>query len=88
MSTDAPISQLKMKLIETTKGTVHVAAIALDVAASATQNVPYLGAISKVLVQVLKIIDEVDVCKSTWKVVMSKIQDIHTIVDDFRLQKV
>ncbi|KAF8200438.1 hypothetical protein K438DRAFT_653101 [Mycena galopus ATCC 62051] len=85
MSTDAPISDLKKKFVETTKGAVHVAAIALDVAASATQNVPYLGAISKVLVQVLKIIDEVDVCKSTWKIVMSKIQDIHKIVDDFRM---
>ncbi|KAJ6533995.1 hypothetical protein DFH09DRAFT_1092163 [Mycena vulgaris] len=83
MSTDAPISQLKKKLIETTKGAVHVAAIALDIAASATQNVPYLGAISKVLVEVLKIIDEVNVCKSTWKSVMSKIQEIHTIVDSF-----
>ncbi|KAF7364975.1 TPR-like protein [Mycena venus] len=74
----------KKKLVETSKGAVQSALVALRVAASATQNVPYLGAISGVLVEISKIADEVDICKSTWKAVMSRIQQIQTIVDNFR----
>ncbi|KAJ6540186.1 hypothetical protein DFH09DRAFT_1368579 [Mycena vulgaris] len=48
---------LKETLIDTTKGAVHLAAVALSVAGSATEKVPYLGAISTVLKEVLKIID-------------------------------
>ncbi|KAJ6456570.1 hypothetical protein DFH09DRAFT_1505118 [Mycena vulgaris] len=84
---------LKETLIDTTKGAVHLAAVALSVAGSATQKVPYLGAISTVLTEVLKIIDpyltwfqEVDACKSTWKNVGSKIKKIQTVVNDFRSQ--
>ncbi|KAJ6540175.1 hypothetical protein DFH09DRAFT_1283039 [Mycena vulgaris] len=77
---------LKETLIDTTKGAVHLAAVALSVAGSATQKVPYLGAISTVLTEVLKIIDEVDAYKSAWKNVGSKIQKIQTVVDDFRSQ--
>ncbi|KAJ6501374.1 hypothetical protein DFH09DRAFT_1375724 [Mycena vulgaris] len=77
---------LKETLIDTTKGAVHLAAVALSVAGSATQKVPYLGAISTVLTEVLKIIDEVDACKSAWKSVGSKIKKIQTVVDDFRSQ--
>ncbi|KAJ6492349.1 hypothetical protein DFH09DRAFT_1377166 [Mycena vulgaris] len=77
---------LKETLIDTTKGAVHLAAITLSVAGSATQKVPYLGAISTVLTEVLKIIDEVDACKSAWKNVGSKIQKIQTVVNDFRSQ--
>ncbi|KAJ6543789.1 hypothetical protein DFH09DRAFT_1282370 [Mycena vulgaris] len=77
---------LKETLIGTTKGAVHLAVVALSIAGSATQKVPYLGAISTVLTEVLKIIDEVDACKSTWKNVGSKIQKIQTVVDDFRSQ--
>ncbi|KAJ6540180.1 hypothetical protein DFH09DRAFT_1041799 [Mycena vulgaris] len=77
---------LKETLIDTTKGAVHLATVALSVAGSATQKVPYLGAISTVLTEVLKIIDEVDACKSAWKNVGSKIQKIQTVVDDFRSQ--
>ncbi|KAJ6540184.1 hypothetical protein DFH09DRAFT_1368578 [Mycena vulgaris] len=77
---------LKETLIDTTKGAVHLAAVALSVAGSATQKVPYLGAISTVLTEVLKIIDEVDACKSAWKNVGSKLQKIQTVVDDFRSQ--
>ncbi|KAJ6461642.1 hypothetical protein DFH09DRAFT_1382951 [Mycena vulgaris] len=77
---------LKETLIDTTKGAVHLSAVALSVAGSATQKVPYLGAISTVLTEVLKIVDEVDACKSTWKNVGSKIQKIQTVVDDFRSQ--
>ncbi|KAJ6517681.1 hypothetical protein DFH09DRAFT_1287737 [Mycena vulgaris] len=77
---------LKETLIDATKGAVHLAAVALSVAGSATQKVPYLGAISTVLTEVLKIIDEVDACKSAWKNVGSKIQKIQTVIDDFRSQ--
>ncbi|KAJ7212566.1 hypothetical protein GGX14DRAFT_393467 [Mycena pura] len=49
--------EFKKKLIETSKGAVHCAVVALDLAASLTQNVPYLGAISKVLVEISKIAD-------------------------------
>ncbi|KAJ6517666.1 hypothetical protein DFH09DRAFT_1287732 [Mycena vulgaris] len=77
---------LKETLIDTTKGAVQLAAVALSVAGSATQKVPYLGAISTVLTEVLKIIDEVDACKSAWKNVGSKIQNIQTVVNDFRSQ--
>ncbi|KAJ6543706.1 hypothetical protein DFH09DRAFT_1390282 [Mycena vulgaris] len=77
---------LKETLIDTTKGAVHLAAVALSVAGSATQKVPYLGAISTVLTEVLKIIDEVDACKSAWKNIGSKIQKIQTVVNDFRSQ--
>jgi hypothetical protein len=48
---------LKETLIDTTKGAVHLAAVALSVAGSATQKVPYLGAISIVLMEVLKIVE-------------------------------
>ncbi|KAJ6543730.1 hypothetical protein DFH09DRAFT_36083 [Mycena vulgaris] len=77
---------MKETLIDTTRGAVHLAAVALSVAGSATQRVPYLGAISTVLTEVLKIIDEVDACKSAWKNVGSKIKKIQTVVDDFRSQ--
>ncbi|KAJ6543775.1 hypothetical protein DFH09DRAFT_1282366 [Mycena vulgaris] len=77
---------LKETLIDTTKGAVHLAAIALSVAGSATQKVPYLGAISTVLTEVLKIIDEVDACRSTWKNVGFKIQKIQTVINDLRSQ--
>ncbi|KAJ6543767.1 hypothetical protein DFH09DRAFT_1367871 [Mycena vulgaris] len=77
---------LKETLIDTTKGAVQLAAVALSVAGSATQKVPYLGAISTVLTEVLKIIDEVDTCRSAWKNVGSKIQKIQTVVNDFRSQ--
>ncbi|KAJ7205455.1 hypothetical protein GGX14DRAFT_397592 [Mycena pura] len=76
--------EFKKEVIETSKGTVHYAAVALDVAASLTQNVPYLGAISKVLVEISKIADEVEVCKSSWKTVTSKIKMTQRIIDDFR----
>ncbi|KAJ6514061.1 hypothetical protein DFH09DRAFT_1433062 [Mycena vulgaris] len=78
-------AQLKETLIDTTKGAVHLVAVALSVAGSASQQVPYLGAISTVLTEVLKIID-VEACKSAWKNLGSKIQKIQTVVDDFRLQ--
>ncbi|KAJ6565142.1 hypothetical protein DFH09DRAFT_470514 [Mycena vulgaris] len=77
---------LKEMLVDTTKGAVYLAAVALSVAGSAAQKVPYLGDISTVLTEVLKIIDEVDACKSTWKNVGSKIQKVQTVVDDFRSQ--
>ncbi|KAF7364971.1 TPR-like protein [Mycena venus] len=76
--------QFMKKLIERSKGAVQHAVVALKVAASATQNVPYLGAISTALVEISKIIDEVDVCKATWQAVMSRIQEIQTLVDSFR----
>ncbi|KAJ6517042.1 hypothetical protein DFH09DRAFT_1430930 [Mycena vulgaris] len=77
---------LKETLIDTTKGAVHLAAVALIIAGSATQKVPYLGAISTVLVEVLKIVDEVEACKSAWKNIGFKIQKIQTVVEDFRSQ--
>ncbi|KAJ6559559.1 hypothetical protein B0H19DRAFT_1145434 [Mycena capillaripes] len=77
---------LTEKLIGTANGAVHLAAGALIVAGSATQKMPYLGAISTVLTEVLKIIDEVDACKSAWKSVGSKIRKIQTVVNDFRSQ--
>ncbi|KAJ7114917.1 hypothetical protein C8R44DRAFT_676016 [Mycena epipterygia] len=85
-ATDTRPLDLKKKLLETTKGAAHLAAIAFDVAASATKNVPYLGAISTVLVEILKIIDEVNACKSAWKTVMAKIQTIQTVINDFYSQ--
>ncbi|KAJ7192049.1 hypothetical protein GGX14DRAFT_596543 [Mycena pura] len=75
--------ELQKNLIETSIGAVHYAAEALDIAASLTQNLPYIGAISKVLVEISKIADEVEAFKSSWKAVISKIQAIQTIIDDF-----
>ncbi|KAJ7651814.1 hypothetical protein B0H17DRAFT_1147618 [Mycena rosella] len=63
--------KLKKKLLETSKGAVQLAAVALEVAASAAQNLPCLGSISTVLKEVVKITDEVDVCKAPWKAVKS-----------------
>ncbi|KAF7341390.1 TPR-like protein [Mycena venus] len=74
------------RLFKASKGAVQAAVVALNVAASATQNVPYLGAISKVLVEVSKIIDEVTVCKATWNTVMARVQEIQTVVENFRAQ--
>ncbi|KAJ6559658.1 hypothetical protein B0H19DRAFT_1069400 [Mycena capillaripes] len=77
---------LKETIIDNAKGAVHLTAVALSVAGTATEKVPYLGAISRVLTEVLKIIDEVNICRSTWRNVGSKIQQIQTIVDNFRSQ--
>ncbi|KAJ7690852.1 hypothetical protein B0H17DRAFT_1179771, partial [Mycena rosella] len=77
--------ELKQKLLDSSKGAVQLAVVALKIAASAAQNVPYLGAISTALKEVMKIID-VDVCKATWKVVMLEIETIHMLVDTFRTQ--
>ncbi|KAJ7215444.1 hypothetical protein GGX14DRAFT_608369, partial [Mycena pura] len=79
--------EFKKNLIETSKGAVRYAAVALDIAASLTQNLPYIGAISKVLVEISKFVDEVEAFKSSWKAVISKIQAIQTIIDDFDMIK-
>ncbi|KAJ7620675.1 hypothetical protein B0H17DRAFT_1340724 [Mycena rosella] len=78
--------ELKKKLLETSKGAVQLAAVALKVAALAAQNVPYLGSISTVLKEVVKITDEVNVCKATWKAVKSEVQAIQMLVANFSRQ--
>ena len=45
------------KLLDSATGAVKIAAEALQMASTVTQNVPYLGAISTALTEITKIID-------------------------------
>ncbi|KZV62636.1 hypothetical protein PENSPDRAFT_657965 [Peniophora sp. CONT] len=78
--------QLSESLNKDAKGAVKTAVEILGVAASATQNVPYLGIISGALTEFLKIEGEVTTLKSDWKAVMSVAQQIKTIIDRVRAQ--
>ena len=50
-----PHLDISDEVVEKMKGAANVAILALSVAAQATQNVPYLGAISTVLTEFMKI---------------------------------
>ncbi|KZV60044.1 hypothetical protein PENSPDRAFT_369934, partial [Peniophora sp. CONT] len=77
-----PRFQLSESLKNDAKGAVKTAVEILGVAASMTQNVPYLGIISSALAEFLKIEGEVTTLKSDWKLVMSVARQIKAIIDD------
>ncbi|KZV71423.1 hypothetical protein PENSPDRAFT_751811 [Peniophora sp. CONT] len=79
-------SRLKMgdKLVATAKGAVKLAIVALGIAAQATQSVPYLGAVSTALTELMKIQDEVDVCKDECRAVMDDARQIRSLIKTFR----
>ncbi|KZV60711.1 hypothetical protein PENSPDRAFT_759879 [Peniophora sp. CONT] len=79
-----PRFQISENLKRSTKGTVATAVEILGVAATATQNVPYLGIISSILAEVMKIYREVDTYKTDWKAVAGMAEEIKSIVDDMR----
>ncbi|KZV61576.1 TPR-like protein [Peniophora sp. CONT] len=79
-------SSLSENLKKDAKGAVKTAVELLAVAASMTQNVPYLGIISGALTEFLKIEDEVTSLKSDWKAVMSVAQQIKATIDRVRAQ--
>ncbi|KZV60039.1 TPR-like protein [Peniophora sp. CONT] len=81
-----PRFQLSESLKKDAKGAVKTAVECLGVAASATQNVPYLGIISGALAEFLKIEGEVTTLKSDWKAVMSVAQQIKTVIDRVHAQ--
>ncbi|VDC03277.1 unnamed protein product [Peniophora sp. CBMAI 1063] len=83
-------SQSRFGLSESLKrdahGAVKTAVDILGVAASMTQNVPYLGIISGALTEFLKIQDEVDIFKSDWRLAMAVAQQLKALVDRVRVQ--
>ncbi|KZV62699.1 hypothetical protein PENSPDRAFT_711258, partial [Peniophora sp. CONT] len=58
----------------------------LGVAASMTQNVPYLGIVSGILTEMIKIEDEVDTYKQEWRATMTSARQIKGVVDNIRQQ--
>ncbi|VDB85238.1 unnamed protein product [Peniophora sp. CBMAI 1063] len=62
-------------------GALKAAAEILSVAASMTQNVPYLGVISSVLTEFLRIQAEVESYRSDWNEVMSIARQIKGVID-------
>ncbi|KZV62643.1 hypothetical protein PENSPDRAFT_692333 [Peniophora sp. CONT] len=78
--------ELSESLKNDAKGAVKTAVDILGVAASMTQSVPYLGIISGVLAELLKIEGEVSTLKSDWKAVMSVAHQIKTVIDRVRAQ--
>ncbi|KZV62645.1 hypothetical protein PENSPDRAFT_692335 [Peniophora sp. CONT] len=78
--------QLSDSLKRDAKGAVKTAVELLGVAASMTQNVPYLGIISGALTELLKIENEIDTLKSDWRLVMSLAKHIKSIIDRVRAQ--
>ncbi|KZV59882.1 hypothetical protein PENSPDRAFT_694758 [Peniophora sp. CONT] len=78
--------RLSDSLRQDAKGAAKTAVELLGVAASMTQNVPYLGIISGVLIELLKMQDEAENFKSDWKATMSVTQQVKSIVDRVRAQ--
>ncbi|KZV66649.1 hypothetical protein PENSPDRAFT_755582 [Peniophora sp. CONT] len=52
------------KVLDKAREAAQVAVAILDIAAQATQNVPYLGAISTALATFMEVLDEIAVCKA------------------------
>ncbi|KZV76216.1 TPR-like protein [Peniophora sp. CONT] len=80
----SPRFQLSDSLKKDAKGAVKTAVELLGIAASLTQNVPYLGIISSVLTEFLKIQDEVSGLKSEWKGVIEYARQIQDLIDNVR----
>ncbi|KZV59695.1 hypothetical protein PENSPDRAFT_672177 [Peniophora sp. CONT] len=72
------------EVIEKTKGAATVAILALGIAAQVTQNVPYLGAISTALTELIKIQDEADECKDECKATMADAEEMNDLINAFR----
>ncbi|KZV62641.1 hypothetical protein PENSPDRAFT_657969 [Peniophora sp. CONT] len=81
-----PRFQLSEGVKKDAKGAVKTAVEIFGVAASAVQNVPYLGIISSALAEFLEIEGEVTTFKSDWRAVMSVAQQIKAIIDRVRAQ--
>ncbi|KZV75798.1 hypothetical protein PENSPDRAFT_748217 [Peniophora sp. CONT] len=69
---------------EKAKGATRTVIELLNVAATMTQSVPYLGAISTALSEFVKIQDEVDVCKDECRLTMDNAYQINTLIKGFR----
>ncbi|KZV59696.1 hypothetical protein PENSPDRAFT_760351 [Peniophora sp. CONT] len=72
------------EVVEKMKGAAKLAIVALSIAAQATQNVPYLGAISTALTEFMKIQDEVDQCEDECKAAMGDAEGMNKLIKKFR----
>ncbi|VDB87004.1 unnamed protein product [Peniophora sp. CBMAI 1063] len=84
----APSAKSRLEISDSAKdgmkGAVKVATLALGMTAQATQNIPYLGAISTALTEFMKIQDEVDQCKDECKATMAHAKEMKRMVERFR----
>ncbi|VDC06404.1 unnamed protein product [Peniophora sp. CBMAI 1063] len=72
---------ISARLRKDAKGAVKAAIDMLGVAASVTQSVPYIGVISAILAELLKIQDEVNTFKSECHALLAIVLLIKTVVD-------
>ncbi|VDB88591.1 unnamed protein product [Peniophora sp. CBMAI 1063] len=70
------------RLRDGAKGVLGTAIEALSVAATTTQNVPYIATLSSIITEILKIYQEVDVYRSDWKAVADMADQLKSIIDD------
>ncbi|VDC01457.1 unnamed protein product [Peniophora sp. CBMAI 1063] len=68
------------------EGAMKTAVELLGVAADMTQNVPYLGIVSGVLSELLKIFGEIELFKSDWETTMHITKQIKAIIDVVSVQ--
>ncbi|KZV60721.1 TPR-like protein [Peniophora sp. CONT] len=85
-STTSRSTRISEELKTSAKGAVKAAVDILSVAASVTQNVPYIGIVSGVLTELSKIQDEVNVLKSDCASVATVARQIKSVVDRIRDQ--
>ncbi|VDC06434.1 unnamed protein product [Peniophora sp. CBMAI 1063] len=78
--------QISDSIKRESRGAVKTAIDILGIAASMTQNVPYLGVIANVLSEVLKIQNEVDAYRNDWEGVMGVARQIAAIINQVREQ--
>ncbi|KZV67550.1 hypothetical protein PENSPDRAFT_48162 [Peniophora sp. CONT] len=84
LSTSHSRLEIGQELVGKMKGAMKAAVVALGIAAQATHNVAYLGAISTALTEFINIQDEVDMCKDECRATMAGAKKILDLIDGFR----
>ncbi|VDB87611.1 unnamed protein product [Peniophora sp. CBMAI 1063] len=90
-ATDNPVRRLpRFEISDGLKKNVHssikTAVTILGTIATMTQDVPYMGVVSKILTEVLKVEDELETLDAIWKSVMAAARQIKDVIDEVHRQ--
>ncbi|KZV68394.1 hypothetical protein PENSPDRAFT_687265 [Peniophora sp. CONT] len=77
-----PRFQLSNNLKKNAKGAVKAVISVLGTIATVTQDVPYIGVVSRVLAELLKVEDELEKLGLDWKSVMESTRQVKDVVDE------
>ncbi|KZV74264.1 hypothetical protein PENSPDRAFT_648107 [Peniophora sp. CONT] len=83
-STAGERPRAKKRFTQGAKELAQVAVEALAVAASVTESVPYLGAVSSALTKIMAVFNELEILKSEWGAAKEDVQSIRRIVHQIR----